>query len=176
MAGKIRRPVATLPRIITSHHHLQKRKTMNYPVSPSRRTALKSLAAAAAFATLLSGCMAGEGSGTSSTAGAAAGGQDTVTIDYATYNPLSLIIRKKGWLETALAAEGKKLEWVKSAGSNKANEALRNGNIESAPPPDPPRSSHALTAPLLRSSASTPSPSGPPWSPARTRALPRSAI
>ena len=130
MAGKIRRPVATLPRIITSHHHLQKRKTMNYPVSPSRRTALKSLAAAAAFATLLSGCMAGEGSGTSSTAGAAAGGQDTVTIDYATYNPLSLIIRKKGWLETALAAEGKKLEWVKSAGSNKANEALRNGNID----------------------------------------------
>ena len=53
-----------------------------------------------------------------------------MTIDYATYNPLSLIIRKKGWLETALAAEGKKVEWVKSAGSNKANEALRSGNID----------------------------------------------
>lgn len=97
--------------------------------SPSRRTALKSLAAAAAFATLLSGC-AGEGSGSSNASGAAGGGKDTVTIDYATYNPLSLIIRKKGWLETALSAEGKKVEWVKSAGSNKANEALRSGNID----------------------------------------------
>lgn len=97
--------------------------------SPSRRTALKSLAAAAAFATLLSGC-AGEGSGSSNASGAAGGGKDTVTIDYATYNPLSLIIRKKGWLETALSTEGKKVEWVKSAGSNKANEALRSGNID----------------------------------------------
>lgn len=98
--------------------------------SPSRRTALKSLAAAAAFATLLSAC-AGEGSGSANASGAAGGGdQNTVTIDYATYNPLSLIIRKKGWLETALAAEGKKVEWVKSAGSNKANEALRSGNID----------------------------------------------
>ena len=98
--------------------------------SPSRRTALKSLAAAAAFATLLSAC-AGEGSGSANASGAAGGGnQNTVTIDYATYNPLSLIIRKKGWLETALDAEGKKVEWVKSAGSNKANEALRSGNID----------------------------------------------
>ena len=70
--------------------------------SPSRRTALKSLAAAAAFATLLSAC-AGEGSGSANASGAAGGGnQNTVTIDYATYNPLSLIIRKKGWLETCL--------------------------------------------------------------------------
>lgn len=100
--------------------------------SPSRRTALKSLAAAAAFATLLSAC-AGEGSGSANASGAAGGGdQNTVTIDYATYNPLSLIIRKKGWLETALAAEGKKVEWVKSAGSNKANEALRSGNPPAA--------------------------------------------
>ena len=98
--------------------------------SPSRRTALKSLAAATAFATLLSAC-AGEGSGSANASGVAGGGsQNTVTIDYATYNPLSLIIRKKGWLETALAAEGKKVEWVKSAGSNKANEALRSGNID----------------------------------------------
>ena len=57
----------------------------------------------------------------------AAKGKDTVTVDYATYNPLSLVIKKKGWLEKALQEKGKKLEWVKSAGSNKANEALRSG-------------------------------------------------
>ena len=63
---------------------------------------------------LCSSACAGEGSGSANASGAAGGGdQNTVTIDYATYNPLSLIIRKKGWLETALAAEGKKVEWVK---------------------------------------------------------------
>ena len=132
--------------------------------SPSRRTALKSLAAAAAFATLLSAC-AGEGSGSANASGAAGGGdQNTVTIDYATYNPLSLIIRKKGWLETALAAEGKKVEWVKSAGSNKANEALRSGNIDvGSRPPVRRRCWHALMAPPSRSLASTRSRNGRLW-------------
>lgn len=141
--------------------------------SPSRRTALKSLAAAAAFATLLSGC-AGEGSGSSNASGAAGSGKDTVTIDYATYNPLSLIIRKKGWLETALSAEGKKVEWVKSAGSNKANEALRSGNIDVGSTAGSAALLAARTAPPSRSSASTRSPSGRRSSPARTRASPRS--
>jgi sulfonate transport system substrate-binding protein len=54
----------------------------------------------------------------------------TLNIDFATYNPLSLIIKKNGWLETALAAQGVTVNWVKSAGSNKANEALRAGAID----------------------------------------------
>ncbi|GGH64787.1 aliphatic sulfonate ABC transporter substrate-binding protein [Rothia aerolata] len=84
----------------------------------------------AAVATLtLTGCVAGEGSGNSAD-NAAASGDSTVTVDYATYNPLSLIIKEKGWLETALEDQGKDLEWVNSAGSNKANEALRSGNID----------------------------------------------
>lgn len=49
----------------------------------------------------------------------------TLDIDYATYNPLSLVIRDQGWLESALAPQGITVNWVKSAGSNKANEALR---------------------------------------------------
>ena len=49
----------------------------------------------------------------------------TLNIDFATYNPLSLIIRDQGWLESALADQGIAVNWVQSAGSNKANEALR---------------------------------------------------
>jgi sulfonate transport system substrate-binding protein len=48
-----------------------------------------------------------------------------LNIDYATYNPLSLIIKKEGWLEAGLASQGVTVNWIKSAGSNKANEALR---------------------------------------------------
>ena len=54
----------------------------------------------------------------------------TLNIDFATYNPLSLIIRDQGWLESALADQGIAVNWVQSAGSNKANEALRTGAID----------------------------------------------
>lgn len=81
----------------------------------------------ALLAMLSSGCVSGEGEQTPS----ASGGGDAVkgqvlNIDFATYNPLSLIIKKQGWLE----AQGVKVNWVKSAGSNKANEALRAGAID----------------------------------------------
>ncbi|WP_104053630.1 MULTISPECIES: aliphatic sulfonate ABC transporter substrate-binding protein [unclassified Arthrobacter] len=98
--------------------------------SPSAsRTALKTLAAAAAAASLLlTGCVAGEDSDAAADAGAADGG--TLTLDFATYNPLSLIIKDQGWLESALADDGVTVEWVQSAGSNKANENLRSGAID----------------------------------------------
>src|SRR6478735_3764276 len=54
----------------------------------------------------------------------------TLDIDYATYNPLSLVIKDKGWLETGLAPQNVTVNWVKSAGSNKANEALRADAID----------------------------------------------
>jgi sulfonate transport system substrate-binding protein len=54
----------------------------------------------------------------------------TLHIDFATYNPLSLIIREQGLLEAALADRGVAVEWIQSAGSNKANEALRAGAID----------------------------------------------
>lgn len=81
------------------------------------RTAL--VAGAAASALLLSGCVAGENSATGAEPGGAEG--ETLNIDFATYNPLSLIIKDQGWLE----AEGLEVNWIQSAGSNKANEALR---------------------------------------------------
>jgi len=59
-----------------------------------------------------------------------AGAADTLTLDWATYNPLSLIIRDQGWLEDALADDGVEVEWVQSAGSNRANEGLRAGALD----------------------------------------------
>ncbi|WP_139415873.1 aliphatic sulfonate ABC transporter substrate-binding protein [Agromyces laixinhei] len=96
--------------------------------TPFLRTAL--VAGAAAAALLLSGCVAGEGQAAEPEP--AANGEavslegQTLNIDFATYNPLSLIIKEQGWLEDA----GLTVNWVQSAGSNKANEALRAGAID----------------------------------------------
>ncbi|WP_430647157.1 aliphatic sulfonate ABC transporter substrate-binding protein [Agromyces sp. GXS1127] len=88
------------------------------------RTAL--VAGAAATALLLSGCVAGENQSAEAVAeGDSLEGQ-SLNIDFATYNPLSLIIKEQGWLED----EGLEVTWVQSAGSNKANEALRAGAID----------------------------------------------
>ena len=54
----------------------------------------------------------------------------TVRLDYAYYNPSSLALKKFGWLEEALQEQGIGVEWVLSAGSNKANEYLRSEAID----------------------------------------------
>lgn len=54
----------------------------------------------------------------------------TIKLDYAYYNPSSLVLRKLGWLEQDLAGDGIKVEWTLSAGSNKANEYLRSDAID----------------------------------------------
>ncbi|GAA3327380.1 aliphatic sulfonate ABC transporter substrate-binding protein [Paeniglutamicibacter sulfureus] len=89
----------------------------------SRRALIATTALATATA-LLTGC-AGEGSG-----GASANEATTLNIDFATYNPLSLVLKEKGWLEASLKDQGVTVNWVQSAGSNKANEALRAGAID----------------------------------------------
>lgn len=86
------------------------------------RSALTALFAVVAL--LLTSCVSGEGA-SSSGSGNAIDGQ-VLNIDFATYNPLSLIIKKQGWLE----AQGVEVNWVQSAGSNKANEALRAGAVD----------------------------------------------
>ena len=55
---------------------------------------------------------------------------DTIKLDYAYYNPSSLVLKKFGWLEEELAADGVEIEWTLSAGSNKANEFLRSDAID----------------------------------------------
>ena len=54
----------------------------------------------------------------------------TVRLDYAYYNPSSLVLRSFGWLEETLGGQGVGVEWVLSAGSNKANEFLRSEAID----------------------------------------------
>jgi len=101
----------------------------------NRFTATALIASAAAAALLLTGCVAGENQ---PAAEAAASTDDagivtqggTLNIDFATYNPLSLVIKEKGWLEEALADQDITVNWVQSAGSNKANEALRANAID----------------------------------------------
>ncbi len=51
-------------------------------------------------------------------------GLATLNIDFATYNPVSLVLKAKGWLEEEFKADGTTVTWAKSAGSNKALEFL----------------------------------------------------
>lgn len=80
---------------------------------PSRRAVLAGLAAAAF-------------------AGGAALAQapKEIRIDYATYNPVGLVLKERGILEKALEADGIKVRWVFSAGSNKALEFLNAGSLD----------------------------------------------
>ncbi|UQN29568.1 aliphatic sulfonate ABC transporter substrate-binding protein [Brachybacterium kimchii] len=97
----------------------------------SRRGALALGAAAAPLA--LAGCVAGENARKDSAGGGGSGDWSLteLTIDFATYNPLSLVIKDQGILEDALG-DGVKVTWVQSAGSNKANEFLRSGSAQVA--------------------------------------------
>jgi sulfonate transport system substrate-binding protein len=85
-----------------------------------RRSIAVLAAAAATVVSLLAGCAEGEKSAT------AGPGDGAVRLDYAYYNPLSLVIRDQHLLENA----GIKPTWVLSAGSNKANESLRANAID----------------------------------------------
>jgi sulfonate transport system substrate-binding protein len=51
-------------------------------------------------------------------------------IDWATYNPLSIVIRDQGLLEKEFARDGTKVRWVQTLGSNKALEFLSAGSID----------------------------------------------
>ncbi|WP_332686297.1 aliphatic sulfonate ABC transporter substrate-binding protein [Bosea sp. (in: a-proteobacteria)] len=53
-----------------------------------------------------------------------------IRIDYATYNPVGLLLKERGILEKALEADGIKVRWVFSAGSNKALEFLNAGSLD----------------------------------------------
>ena len=53
-----------------------------------------------------------------------------VRLDWATYNPVSLVLKDKGLLEKALAPQGITVRWVQSLGSNKALEFLNAGSID----------------------------------------------
>lgn len=53
-----------------------------------------------------------------------------IRIDWATYNPVSIILKNQGLLEKEFEKDGIKIRWVQSAGSNKALEFLNAGSID----------------------------------------------
>ncbi|MBB4040427.1 sulfonate transport system substrate-binding protein [Microvirga flocculans] len=53
-----------------------------------------------------------------------------VRIDFATYNPVSLVLKEQGFLERELAKDNIGVRWVQSLGSNKALEFLNAGSID----------------------------------------------
>jgi sulfonate transport system substrate-binding protein len=54
----------------------------------------------------------------------------SINIDWATYNPVSMVLKEKGLLEKEFAKDGITIRWVQSLGSNKALEFLNAGSID----------------------------------------------
>jgi sulfonate transport system substrate-binding protein len=77
-----------------------------------------------AFATMIAGSML------MPSAAFAADALKEIHIDWATYNPVSMILKQKGLLEKEFAKDGINIVWVQSAGSNKALEFLNAGSID----------------------------------------------
>src|SRR5438128_4947447 len=53
-----------------------------------------------------------------------------IRIDWATYNPVSMVLKEKGLLEKEFARDGISIRWVQTLGSNKALEFLSAGSID----------------------------------------------
>jgi len=53
-----------------------------------------------------------------------------IRIDWATYNPVSMVLKQQGLLEKEFAKDGIGIRWVQSLGSNKALEFLNAGSID----------------------------------------------
>ena len=53
-----------------------------------------------------------------------------IRIDWATYNPVSMVLKEQGLLEKEFAKDGISIRWVQTLGSNKALEFLNAGSID----------------------------------------------
>jgi sulfonate transport system substrate-binding protein len=53
-----------------------------------------------------------------------------IKLDYAYYNPLSLVLKEKKFLEKDLASDGISVEWTQSLGSNKALQLLNSKSVD----------------------------------------------
>ena len=68
--------------------------------------------------------------GFNAAAASAADALKEIRIDWATYNPVSMLLKNKGLLEKAFAKDGIAIVWVQTLGSNKALEFLNAGSID----------------------------------------------
>jgi sulfonate transport system substrate-binding protein len=53
-----------------------------------------------------------------------------IRLDWATYNPVSMVLKQEGLLEKEFAKDGISIRWVQTLGSNKALEFLSAGSID----------------------------------------------
>jgi sulfonate transport system substrate-binding protein len=53
-----------------------------------------------------------------------------IRLDWATYNPVSIVLKERGLLEKEFAKDGIAIRWVQTLGSNKALEFLNAGSID----------------------------------------------
>ena len=107
--------------------------------TPSRKnpmslhtTLARSAAVIAAAALALTGCApaAPAESAASASAEVVDRSGETLNIDFATYNPLSLIIKNFGFLDEELAESGIAINWVQSQSSADANSKLLAGALD----------------------------------------------
>lgn len=70
------------------------------------------------------------GGALSSAAALAADKPKEIRIDWATYNPVSMLLKDKGLLEKEFAKDGITIRWVQTLGSNKALEFLNAGSLD----------------------------------------------
>src|SRR5262249_45154264 len=61
---------------------------------------------------------------------AAADNPKEIRIDWATYNPVSMVLKEKQLLEKEFSKDGISIVWVQTLGSNKALEFLNAGSID----------------------------------------------
>jgi sulfonate transport system substrate-binding protein len=99
-------------------------------MTDARRTPL--LLTASIAAVCASGCHDSQAPSQGSAQGAETQKLGELRLDYATYNPSSLVMKRKGWLEAELAKDGIAVRWVFSQGSNKANELIASGSVDLA--------------------------------------------
>lgn len=98
-------------------------------MSTVTRRLVPATAVAGAMTLMMTGCLSGESGGSDAPAEGSSWSTSEVSVDWATYNPLSLVIRDQGILEETFG-DDVSVEWVQSAGSNKANEFLRSGAVD----------------------------------------------
>src|SRR5690606_16550432 len=53
-----------------------------------------------------------------------------IKIDWATYNPVSIVLKNQGLIEKEFEKDGIKIQWVQSLGSNKALEFLNASSLD----------------------------------------------
>jgi sulfonate transport system substrate-binding protein len=75
---------------------------------------------------ILTGC------GRSGATDLADGVPSQITLDYAYYSPISLVVKHFEWLEEEFGEDGTRIRWVHSLGSNRANEYSQSGTAQFA--------------------------------------------